>query len=226
MTLSLESLLRPRRARGAIAPRWWSRWLRMTRPTPKALSGAVSADELAAQAFQELFSRYQKPIADFLYRMTRDREWAADLTQDTFMKAYAHLGELPTILNVRAWLYRIAANTARNALRRQRRFLWLSLADMPATGEEDGATAVVVAAPGDLAVSVVERDALERALQTLSPTARAVILLRATGGFDTAEIATMLRISEANARKVLYRAKEKLRVALTTGDAASGEERG
>ncbi len=193
---------------------WLLAPLGMSRTTTGASDDAENY-ELALQAFQELFARYQKPIADFLFRMTHDREWAADLTQDTFMKAYAHMDELSTIINVRAWLYRVAANTARNALRRQHRFAWISLSELqPAPGQESQ-TGIVLAADGDLATSVVDRDQLESALLTLSPTARAAILLRATGGFEAAEIATMLGITESNARKILYRAKERLRQALT-----------
>lgn len=199
---------------------WWPGRLFMSQQLPRALGGDGEGvpDAVAIQAFQDLFSRYQKPIADFLYRMTHDREMAADLTQDTFVKAYAHLADLGNIANVRAWLYRIAANTACNALRRQHHFTWVSLADLQPPDGSEANGAVVVAAHGDLATSVVERDALEAALQTLTPTARAVLLLRATGGFETGEIATMLHISEANARKILYRAKEKLRSALEKDD--------
>jgi RNA polymerase sigma-70 factor (ECF subfamily) len=182
--------------------------------TPSVVPPTPSAAEV--DAFYELFSRYQKPIADFLYRMTHDRDWAADLTQDTFLKAYAHIEDLKSIANVRAWLYRIAANTASNALRHQRRFAWVSLTEMR-TGDSSSSSgqSVVLAASGDLATSVVERDELVNALQSLPPTARAAILLRATGGFEAHEIASMLNITEANARKILYRAKEKLRKALT-----------
>ncbi len=182
------------------------------------------SDAQAVQAFQDLFARYQKPIADFLYRMTRDSELAADLTQDTFLKAYAHLSEIDSITNVRAWLYKIAANTARNALRRQHHFGWVSLADLQ-PAEAGDIKGVVLTEQGDLATSVVERDVLQSALLKLTPTARAVMLLRATGGFEIGEIATMLHISEANARKILYRAKEKLRAILTAQDAEQGGRR-
>lgn len=192
--------------------RWW---MSAARHPAKAEATAQSAQEAAdVDAFYELFSRYQKPIADFLFRMTHDRDWAADLTQDTFLKAYAHLEDLRTITNVRAWLYRIAANTASNALRHHRRFVWVSLTEMHAGDSSSSGHGVVLADAGDLATSVVERDALSAALQTLPPNARAAILLRATGGFEAHEIASMLNLSEANTRKILYRAKEKLRKVL------------
>lgn len=201
--------------------RWWMAAAR--HPAGKAGAASETSAQEAADidAFYELFSRYQKPIADFLFRMTHDRDWAADLTQDTFLKAYAHVSELRTITNVRAWLYRIAANTASNALRHQRRFVWVSLTEMRSGDSSSSGNGVVLADTGDLATSVVERDALSTALQTLPPNARAAILLRATGGFEAHEIAGMLNLSEANVRKILYRAKEKLRKVLdTTPDVA------
>lgn len=219
----------------SLAPTWqwpgrWRQmltpWLAMARLPSKALGTAqASDDDVAAQAFYELFSRYQKPIADFLFRMTHDRDWAADLTQDTFLKAYAHIGDLPNITNVRAWLYRIAANTASNALRHQRRFAWIPITEVRSGDSSSQDQGIILAANGDLATSVVERDALENALATLTPQARSVMLLRATAGFEAHEIATMLGISEANARKTLYRAKEKLRQILTANNATTEKEK-
>jgi RNA polymerase sigma-70 factor (ECF subfamily) len=198
----------------------------MARITSDGLEGDGKAQEAAdAEAFYELFSRYQKPIADFLYRMTHDRDWAADLTQDTFLKAYAHMEDLRSITNVRAWLYRIAANTASNALRHQRRFAWVSLTEMRSGDSSSGhGQSVILAANGDMATSVVERDALVTALQALPANARAAILLRATGGFEAHEIAEMLNITEANARKILYRAKEKLRKILAANATGNDEK--
>ena len=201
--------------------RWWkifSIWMTSVGESSQD-NGRTQAqtDEAKVQAFYELFSRYQKPIADFLYRMTHDRDWAADLTQDTFLKAFAHANDLPSNVNVRAWLYRIAANTAHNAIRHQRRFTWVSLSEMRPGDSSDPRPGVTLVASGDLATNVVERDTLLRALDVLSPIARTVILLRSTAGFDVTEIATMMGLTEVNTRKILYRAKEKLRQALTTG---------
>src|SRR5579883_1834608 len=159
--------------RGHAWDRWWQwlrPWLAMSRQDDQAAETTPKTPTAAEiDAFYEIFSRYQKPIADFLYRMTHDRDWAADLTQDTFLKAYAHIEDLKGIANVRAWLYRIAANTASNALRHQRRFAWVSLTEMRAgDSSSSSGQSVILAAHGDLATSVVERDELVNALQTLN----------------------------------------------------------
>ncbi|MBA3826538.1 MAG: RNA polymerase sigma factor [Ktedonobacterales bacterium] len=217
--LTARAWQRPRTTVTAVwrdCTRWWMSAARQPAKADGTAAQASAQEAADVDAFYELFSRYQKPIADFLFRMTHDRDWAADLTQDTFLKAYGHLEDLRTITNVRAWLYRIAANTASNALRHQRRFIWVSLTEMRSGDSSSAGHGVVLADVEDLATSVVERDALSAALQTLPANARAAILLRATGGFEAHEIASMLNLSEANVRKILYRAKEKLRKALAT----------
>ncbi len=173
----------------------------------------AAREELAKRLFQDVYSQYQKPVSDFLYRMTRDLEWAADLTQDTFLKVYAHRDSLNSIQNIRAWVFRIAVNTAKSSIRRKHKFTWLSLADIqPNSSVEPAQYPAIIAISGeDTAKSVIEKDEIVNALAELSQSARAVILLRATAGFDIDEIASMLGISEANTRKILYRAKEKLR---------------
>lgn len=185
-----------------------------------ATSGPDAAHTSAVSRKAQLerwFARYQAPLLDYLYGMTRDREWAADLTQETFLRAYsATSADIDAIERPQAWLYRIATNAAISALRRKRRFDWLPLS---AVEPEAGANssdrwlrpdAAVLAGP-DIATTVVERDAVWSVLAELPPRWRAALLLQATVGFQTREIATQLGISETNARKVLFRAKERYR---------------
>jgi len=167
--------------------------------------------------FEHWFARYQVPLLEYLFGMTRDREWAADLLQDTFLRAYASGRSDPTAIEYpQAWLYRIATNTALSALRRRRvsRSLSLGGADLETdTGTADPWRRLGVAEPHsqDVAVTVAERDAVWTVLAKLPARWRAVLLLQTTGGFEVREIASLLSISEANARKILFRAKERFR---------------
>lgn len=188
--------------------------MRPTRP----ISGTGSSEQQGY--FEQWFARYQMPLLDYLYGMTRDREWAADLVQETFLHAYRAAGRDPAeIEHPQAWLYRIATNTALAALRRKRRFAWLSLS---VVAPEAGASSSdrwrrpepeIAALHGpDVAATVAERDAVWGVLAELPPRWRAVLLLQATAGFEVREIAAELGISEANARKILFRAKERFRL--------------
>ncbi|HEX6800541.1 MAG TPA: sigma-70 family RNA polymerase sigma factor [Ktedonobacterales bacterium] len=195
-----------------------------TAPTQRLRSSLGTGANAGASArqqghFEQWFARYQPPLLDYLYGMTRGREWAADLVQETFLHAYRAAGRDPaSIEHPQAWLYRIATNTALSALRRTRRFGWLPLS---AVEPEAGARSSdrwqrpepeIEALRGpDVAATVAERDAVWAVLAELPPRWRAVLLLQTTAGFEVREIAAELGISEANTRKILFRAKERFR---------------
>lgn len=198
---------------------------------PTAGSEATHSSPISRKAqLERWFARYQAPLLDYLYGMTRDREWAADLTQETFLRAYSAIKEdVSAIERPRAWLYRIATNAAISALRRKRRFDWLPLSAVePEAGANSSdrwlrPNAAALAGP-DIAATVVERDAVWSVLAELPPRWRAALLLQATAGFQTREIAAELGISETNARKVLFRAKERYRQ--IAGHLAEAEAKG
>jgi len=95
-----------------------------------------SADVLQEQAqrvdvadFESIFLRFQGPITNFIYHMIGNREQACDLAQDVFVKAYKALlgGTVVQPGALSAWLYRIAANTTTDTLRRRRLISWLPM---------------------------------------------------------------------------------------------------
>src|SRR5579875_1444190 len=79
--------------------------------------------------FEAIFLRFQAPITNFIYHLIGNREQAYDLTQDVFVKAYRALlgGTVVQPGALSAWLYRIAANTTTDSLRRRRLISWLPL---------------------------------------------------------------------------------------------------
>ena len=80
-------------------------------------------------AFAELYTRYFDPVYDFLARMTRNRDEAADITQDTFIKAMNALGGLQKGASFKSWIFTIARNTALNRLERAKRTRPLTFED-------------------------------------------------------------------------------------------------
>jgi len=153
------------------------------------------------EVFEQLFADYQQPILNYLYRMVSERCKAEELTQDTFVKAYRALPRLPANANRRAWLYRIATNTAYDCLRRRRLLKWLPLAE----------NRVSLPAEGDPADRIDEREAVQASLSQLEPMYRAPLVLYSVQGHNVREIAEMLGISEGAVKTRLYRAREKFR---------------
>ena len=94
----------------------------------------MTRDRATARAVvEELFRLHGDEIYSYLARMLRDDELAADLAQDTFVKAYRAFDSLEEPARARAWLYQIANRTALDELRRRKivRFV-------PWTGESRG----------------------------------------------------------------------------------------
>jgi len=94
--------------------------------------GAPLADTLQSvdvADFEAIFLRFQVPITNFIYHLIGNREQAYDLAQDVFVKAYKALlgGTVVQPGALSAWLYRIAANTTTDTLRRRRLISWWPL---------------------------------------------------------------------------------------------------
>ena len=149
-----------------------------------------------------LFERYHVEVFAYLCRLVHDRQWAEDLMQETFLRAFDARGHLSQVRNRRAWLYRVASNLALDGLKRRRRFAWLPLvtADMR-EGEAP-------AEPLSSAERLARHDALEAALLSLAPAYRAPLLLYAAHGLSVAEVAEVLGLSVGAVRTRLCRARE------------------
>jgi RNA polymerase sigma-70 factor (ECF subfamily) len=188
---------------------------------------------IGVQDFEDIFTRFQTPLCNFVFRLVGNREQAYDLTQDVFVKAYRALASGTTIQSgaLSSWLYRIASNTATDALRRRRLISWLPLslfnedrgvgAGMP--GNLDGANASGDDSfPGNASVfaaggydgarfeqRVADREIVQRVLERLPSKYAVCLLLYEHEGFSCAEIADVLKVSPSAVKMRLMRARER-----------------
>jgi RNA polymerase sigma-70 factor (ECF subfamily) len=168
----------------------------------QALAGSQSA-------FEQIVRRYQRPIISLIARMTGDRALAEDLAQETFVKAFRSLAAFDTTRRLSSWLFRIAHNTAIDAMRRSR-----PPQAAPPAGLDAGDPTSADAPPDP-----VERrelgNALEAALAELRPDQRAAIVMRYENGLSFDEIGTVLGVPEVTARSHVHRARKELARLLT-----------
>jgi len=160
----------------------------------------------ADRAFvEELFALHHGEIYAYLLRMVRDGDMAADLAQDTFIKAYKAIDTLEDRAKARAWLYQIAHRVALDDIRHRRivRFL-------PITTEVHGA------APSaeHLAMEMRLSGPMARALARIPERQRAALLMAEVNDLTGLELAGALGVSHVAARALLTRARESLRQAL------------
>lgn len=163
--------------------------------------------------FELLMRRYNQR----LFRITRtilgnDAE-AEDVTQDAYVRAYAHLSQFEGRARFATWLTKIAVYEARERARKGRRFT--PLEDFDGMPETRKSLRIVPGNPGDnpensaaaQELGVVLQDAVEALAEPL----REVFILRQVEGLSTAETAECLEISSANVKVRLHRARAALR---------------
>ena len=171
-------------------------------------SGPVTTGEATAQAYE----RHAGEIHGFLFRIVRDPEAAADLAADAFTKLLIEERAGRTPVEVRPWLYRVAANLAASRGRRIQTSIRRSLRLQREQVEEH-------APSPERAVLDRERNTdLWDALGNVSAAERTALLLAAQG-YDGETIAAMIGRSEGATRTMMCRARRRLRVVLAGADA-------
>lgn len=166
---------------------------------------AAAGDEVA---FARLVDAYHADMVRVAYVVSGDSELARDASQSAWTIAWRKLGTVRDPERVKGWLISVAANEARQMVRRQHRRTVIEIrtaADAdPAPGPTD---------PG----AAIDRVDLANALAHLKPEDRDLLALRYVAGLDSFEIAAMRRMSASGVRIRLARLLDRLRKDLDDG---------
>jgi RNA polymerase sigma-70 factor (ECF subfamily) len=158
--------------------------------------------------FEDAMRRHDREIMRFLVRMTRDREDALDLFQETFLRAYRAYPELDSEAGLRPWLFKIAANLCRNRARDRARH---SRVIAPAADAEalDAFSPHHLNHANDCAPDAALD--LRRAIAGLPGKQGQAFVMRKIVGLEYSEIGSALGCSEESARAGVYQALRKLK---------------
>jgi RNA polymerase sigma-70 factor, ECF subfamily len=154
--------------------------------------------------FETLVEAYSGEMFAYVWRMLRDTADAEDCLQETFLRAYRAFSRVRAGTNYRAWLYKIATNTARTHAKQRGRLAARTIDLDPELPSER-------AAPID---QVVRRETIEsvmRAVEALPHQQRAALIMRQYQELGYDDIAAALDCTEAAARANVYQALKKLR---------------
>jgi RNA polymerase sigma-70 factor (ECF subfamily) len=177
----------------------------------------MNEDEDLRLPFDELVAKYERKIFNLIYRHVGDAEDAADLTQDTFVRAYQAYGRFRGESKVYTWLCQIALNACKNRFRqrdRQKPYLGPSLDEPLADDENESRLREipdVTSEPGKLYERHELRQVVERAIESLPPDYKGVILLRDVQGLAYQEIAEATGLTLEAVKTRLHRARLMLR---------------
>ena len=165
-------------------------------------------DQQAAQLLEEAFTRYQHELLGTLYYLVGNVEDARDALQEAFVKCWRRRQSVAEVVNLKAWIFRVALNVGRDvrstAWRRRRKSL-----------PEDEAMIGSEETPPE--ADLVHREQLalvRRALLDLRPEEQEVFLLRQNGEMKYDEIARLINIPVGTVKTRMRLALSKLRDAL------------
>jgi RNA polymerase sigma-70 factor (ECF subfamily) len=160
------------------------------------------------ELFGVLVERYKRGIANFIGASLRDPSETADLSQETFMRAYAHLGTFnPQLGKFSTWIYQIARNVVRTHVGRAQR------KPLPQQLPEDQTLENSLPDPSpqaDPAGGVLRAEAereLRAALAELPERTRSVLALRYFDSMEYHAIASTLGLSLGNVKTLIHRGK-------------------
>ena len=163
---------------------------------------AIRAANADVAAFEQLYRRHHRRVHGVIMRLVGHiSARAEDLTQEAFVRAWQALPSFRHESSVSTWLHRLAVNTALMELRSRR--------SRPLQ-DDDEEIFDQLATPDTAGNAVLGRD-LERAVATLPPRARAVLILHDVEGWKHEEIATELGMAVGSSKAQLHRARGLLR---------------
>jgi RNA polymerase sigma-70 factor (ECF subfamily) len=184
-------------------------------PTDEALAARAAAGDEAA--FEEIVTRYHARVFRLASRLTGNDADAADVMQDTFLRAYRGLASFRGASRFGTWLYRIATNAALAHRRARARRPSESLEPYLPRFDGNGAHA---ATPAELQVAARAEEVLDRRLlaekaragiERLPELYREAFVLRDLEELKTAEVADVLGLDPATVRQRVHRARLMLR---------------
>ena len=165
-------------------------------------------------AFGLLMRRYNRRLYRTARAILKDDGAAEDALQEAYVAAYRHVGNYRGDAAVSTWLTRIVVNEALQTLRRTRRERVVVPFDESSTERVEQVPDMPMATPENAAVRAEVRRLIERKIDELPESYRAVFMLREVEDMTVEETAAALDIPPATVRTRLFRAKARLREAL------------
>ncbi len=163
------------------------------------------------EAFAPLVKRYERRLFGFVLSQLGEPDTAADLAQETFVRAFRAASRYRESGRFESWLFRIAGNLVRSELRRRMR------RGIPASVDSEAVREIVrddAVPPDEEAFHGELRLALREALPRLPQAFREAVMLRYVEGWSYREIAGRLGIEVGTAKSRAHRGLQRLRLLL------------
>jgi RNA polymerase sigma-70 factor (ECF subfamily) len=173
------------------------------------IARARSGDEIA---YRTLLEKYERAVFSICLRMVRNRDEAADLAQDSFIKVFAMLERYNPSYAFSSWLFKITSNLCIDYLRKRR--IETFAMDEPISGDKGDIQRQYEAPDPDPETEYIRKEKMERlteAIENLPPHYRIMLILRHQENLSYEEIAESLEIPLGTVKARIHRAREMLK---------------
>jgi len=171
------------------------------------------------RAFKKLLSKYERPVFSICLRMVHNRDEAADLSQDSFIKVFGMLERYNPAYAFSSWLFKITSNLCIDHLRKRR--IATFPMDEPIEGDKGDIQRQYIAPDLDPEQEMVQRERMSRldeAIRGLPDHYRVMLILRHQEHLSYEEIADALEIPLGTVKARIHRAREMLKNGLKGKD--------
>lgn len=167
---------------------------------------------MPARDIESIYTACSRMVYWAAYGVTRRESDAMDVMQNTFLRAMSHMDQLQAMndAQLKGWLYRVAVNLCKDAIRKQSRE---TLTDEAIEPKGDN----VYELPEAAAVSAEEKRRVRAAIDELPDIYRQTVLLHYFSGCDYKQIAQLMGTTEGNVKSRMSRAKQRLYSILREG---------
>ncbi|MFP6886005.1 MAG: sigma-70 family RNA polymerase sigma factor [Opitutales bacterium] len=168
-------------------------------------------------AFDSLTIKYRQRLLSVIYNMTSNREDAADLTQEAFVKAFRSIGKFKGKSSFFTWLYRIGVNVTLSHLQKNKARRFFSFENLSEEVNQETAFEVLASRSKTERPTLLNelQEKLNEALQKLSNKHRTIVVLFEIEGLSHKQIAEIMKCSEGTVRSRLHYAKQQLQAYLS-----------
>ena len=156
-------------------------------------------------AFEEIYNRHHRRVYSICLRMLQNATEAEDLTQDVFIQLHRKIGSFRGDSAFTTWLHRMTVNQVLMHFRKR------NVKFEKTTEEGETPVQIVSGTANPLKMPVVDKIAIEHAIEQLPPGYRNVFVLHDVEGYEHEEVARILGCSVGTSKSQLHKARIKLR---------------
>ncbi len=169
----------------------------------------VYQDENTLEAYEILVKRYKDPLMNFVYRFVGDRDVCTDVVQETMIKFYLNKDSYRSFAKFSTWIYTIAANLAKNELKRRKRRVIFSI-DNSDDEKSPQIEDKMFLSPDRAADGEIRNEIIQKALLKVKPVYREVVILRDIQDLSYEEISEITGLAIGTVKSRINRGRIQL----------------